>query len=39
MNYLDIIASTIAASNDRDAVLKTVESNLKNLQKNVDNAG
>lgn len=39
MNYLDIIASTIEASNDRDAVLKTVESNLKKLQKNVDTVG
>ena len=37
MNYLDIIASTIEANNNRDAALKTVENNLKKLQKIVDN--
>ena len=39
MNYLDIIASTIEASNDRDTTLEAVENNLKNLQKMIDNVG
>ena len=33
MSYLDIIASTIEASDDRDTTLKAVEANLKNFQK------
>ena len=37
MNYMSIIASTIEASDNRDAALKTAESNLKKLQKMIDN--
>ena len=37
MSYLDIIASTIEASNNRDTTLTAVENNLKNLQKMIDN--
>ena len=37
MSYLDIIASTIEASNDRDTTLNAVEANLKNLQKTLAN--
>ena len=37
MDYLDIIASTIEASNNRDTTLEAVENNLKNIQKIIDN--
>ena len=39
MSYLDIIASTIEASDNRDTTLEAVENNLKNLQKMIDNVG
>lgn len=39
MDYIKILETAIEASNNRDAALKTFESNLKNLQKTVDTAG
>ena len=37
MSYLDIIAATIEASDDRDATLKAAEKKLKNFQKTLAN--
>ena len=37
MNYMSILETAIEASDNRDATLKAVEANLKNLQKMIDN--
>ena len=37
MDYIKILETAIEASNNRDTVLKTVESNLKNFQKTLAN--
>lgn len=39
MDYMEILEATIEASNNRDAALKTVESNLKKFQKTIDTVG
>lgn len=39
MDYMRILEATIEASKKRDDVLKTVEDNLKKLQKIVDTVG
>lgn len=37
MDYIKILETAIEASNNRDAALKTAESNLKKIQKTIDN--
>ena len=39
MDYMSILETAIEASDNRNATLKAVEANLKNLQKTVDTVG